>query len=47
MLLVDKLKRRGNVLEKPTINQNTKKTDIPDGKWIKCKKWGEILYKEQ
>lgn len=47
MLLVDKLKRRGNVLEKPTINQNTKKPDIPVGKWIKCKKCGEILYKEQ
>ena len=46
-MVIDKLKRRGNVLEKPTINNSTKKPDIPVGKWIKCKKCGEIIYKEQ
>ena len=46
-MVIDKLKRRGNVLERPTINENTKKPDIPIGKWIKCKNCGEIIYKEQ
>lgn len=41
-MIVDKIKKREN------IHQTNKKTniDIPIGKWVKCEKCKEILYKE-
>lgn len=41
-MIVDKIKKR----EIPQINK-TSKIDIPVGKWIKCDKCKEILYKEK
>lgn len=41
-MIVDKIKKR----EVPQINK-TSKIDIPVGKWIKCDKCKEILYKEK
>ncbi len=41
-MIVDKIKKR----EIPQNNKNSK-IDIPVGKWIKCEKCKEILYKEK
>lgn len=40
-MIVDKIKKR-----EPTAKQNQNKVDIQVGKWIKCEKCKEILYKE-
>lgn len=40
-MIIDKMKKRG-----PTAKKITNKVDIPVGKWIKCNKCNEILYKE-
>lgn len=45
-MIIDKLKHRGNELEEPQIDCN-KKPDIPAGKWEKCPKCQEIIYKEK
>lgn len=41
-MIIDKLKKRNNDSSKKDIN----KGDIPVGKWVKCEKCGEIIYKE-
>ncbi len=41
-MIVDKIKKR----EQPTAKKNVNKVDIPVGKWVKCDKCKEILYKE-
>lgn len=41
-MVIDKIKKR----EEPEENKNYSKPDIPVGKWIKCEKCKEILYKE-
>lgn len=40
-MIVDKIKKRG-----PSAKQITNKVDIPIGKWVKCDKCKEIIYKE-
>ena len=40
-MIVDKMKKR-----EPTAKKIKNKVDIPVGKWIKCDKCQEILYKE-
>lgn len=40
-MIVDKIKKR-----KPTAKKNKNRVDIPVGKWIKCSKCNEIIYKE-
>ena len=40
-MIIDKLKKRNKIND----NQESK-VDIPVGKWVKCEKCGEILYKE-
>ena len=40
-MIVDKIKKR----QIPTNNKNSN-IDIPVGKWVKCEKCKEILYKE-
>ncbi len=40
-MIVDKIKKR----QLPNNNKNSK-IDIPVGKWVKCEKCKEILYKE-
>ncbi len=40
-MIIDKMKKR-----EPTAKKITNKVDIPVGKWIKCNKCGEILYKD-
>ena len=40
-MIVDKIKKR----QVPTNNKNSN-IDIPVGKWVKCEKCKEILYKE-
>ena len=40
-MIVDKIKKR-----EPTAKRATNKVDIPIGKWIKCDKCKEIIYKE-
>ncbi len=40
-MLVDKIKKR-----EPTAKRNINKVDIQVGKWVKCTKCKEILYKE-
>lgn len=40
-MIVDKIKKR-----EPTAKKSGKKVDIPIGKWLKCDKCKEILYKE-
>lgn len=40
-MIVDKIKKRESVVKKKTAN-----VDIPVGKWVKCEKCKEILYKE-
>ncbi len=41
-MIIDKLKKRSQVKD----NLKDNKIDIPVGKWVKCEKCGEILYKE-
>ncbi len=41
-MIVDKIKKR----EKSNIKNNKSNIDIPIGKWIKCDKCKEIIYKE-
>ncbi len=41
-MVIDKIKKRGN----KNIRQPENKGDIPVGKWLKCEKCGEILYRE-
>lgn len=41
-MIIDKLKKRNNSNSK---NEKSK-VDIPVGKWVKCEKCGEIIYKE-
>ena len=41
-MIVDKIKKRKNV----NIKNNKSNIDIPIGKWIKCEKCKEIIYKE-
>lgn len=41
-MVIDKIKKRGN----KNLRQPETKGDIPIGKWMKCDKCGEILYKE-
>jgi acetyl-CoA carboxylase carboxyl transferase subunit beta len=41
-MIIDKLKKRS--MPKPEIKDS--KVDIPVGKWVKCTKCGEIIYKE-
>ena len=41
-MVIDKFKKRGN----KKIRQPENKGDIPIGKWLKCDKCGEILYRE-
>lgn len=45
-MVIDKLKRRGGELEDPKLDKD-KKPDIPEGKWEKCPKCQEIIYKEK
>lgn len=45
-MVIDKLKRRGSELEDPKLDID-KKPDIPEGKWEKCPKCQEIIYKEK
>ena len=40
-MIVDKIKKR-----EPTAKRKENKVDIPVGKWVKCDKCKEILYKE-
>ena len=40
-MLVDKIKKR-----EPTAKKNVNRVDIQVGKWVKCTKCKEILYKE-
>ena len=40
-MIVDKIKKR-----EPTAKKTGKKVDIPIGKWLKCEKCKEILYKD-
>lgn len=40
-MIVDKIKKREQIATKKTVN-----IDIPVGKWIKCEKCKEIIYKE-
>ena len=40
-MIVDKIKKR-----EPTAKRNINKVDIQVGKWVKCEKCKEILYKE-
>ena len=40
-MIVDKIKKR-----EPTAKRKGSKIDIPIGKWIKCEKCKEIIYKE-
>ena len=40
-MIVDKIKKRG-----PSLKRIENKVDIPVGKWIKCDKCKEIVYKE-
>ena len=40
-MIVDKIKKR----DLPQYNKNSK-IDIPVGKWVKCEKCKEILYKD-
>lgn len=40
-MIVDKIKKR-----EPTAKRSANKVDIPIGKWIKCDKCKEIIYKE-
>ena len=41
-MVIDKIKKRGS----KNIRKPENKSDIPIGKWVKCDKCGEILYKE-
>ncbi len=41
-MIVDKIKKRDN----KSIIKKDNKVDIPEGKWIKCDKCKEIIYKE-
>ena len=41
-MIVDKMKKRA-----PTAKNKTNKVDIPIGKWVKCDKCQEIIYKEE
>ena len=41
-MIIDKIKKRKNI----NIKNNKSKIDIPVGKWIKCEKCKEIIYKE-
>ena len=41
-MVIDKIKKRGN----KNIRQPENKGDIPVGKWLKCDKCGEIVYRE-
>ena len=41
-MIIDKLKKRS--MPRPEIKDS--KVDIPIGKWVKCNKCGEIIYKE-
>lgn len=41
-MVIDKIKKRGN----KKIRQPENKSDIPIGKWVKCDKCGEILYRD-
>ena len=41
-MIIDKLKKRNQVKD----NLKDSKVDIPVGKWVKCEKCGDILYKE-
>ena len=41
-MVVDKIKKR----ESKNLNNTKSKVDIPVGKWVKCSKCKEILYKE-
>ena len=41
-MIVDKIKKRKNI----DIKNNKSNIDIPIGKWIKCEKCKEIIYKE-
>ena len=41
-MVVDKIKKR----ESKNLNNTKSKVDIPVGKWVKCTKCKEILYKE-
>ena len=40
-MIVDKIKKR-----EPTAKRKENTVDIPVGKWVKCEKCKEILYKE-
>ena len=40
-MIVDKIKKR-----EPTAKRKENKVDIPVGKWVKCDKCKEIIYKE-
>ncbi len=42
-MIIDKLKKRSNEDDK----EPKSKADIPVGKWVKCDKCGEIIYKEK
>ena len=41
-MIIDKIKKREN----PEEEENIQKGDIPIGKWVKCEKCKEIIYKE-
>ncbi len=41
-MIVDKIKKRENKI----IRNRENKIDIPVGKWVKCEKCNEIIYKE-
>jgi acetyl-CoA carboxylase carboxyl transferase beta subunit len=42
-LIIDKLMKRKHP---DSPNENTRKVDVPIGKWVKCEKCKEIIYKE-
>lgn len=44
-MIIDKIRKQVNINEDVNL-QNKSKADIPVGKWVKCDKCKEILYKE-
>ena len=46
-MVIDKIKHRGNYPEDKNISNSGTKPDIPEGKWEKCPKCQEIIYKEK
>ena len=43
-MIIDKIKKRSTIGEEPASSSHA---DIPVGKWVKCNKCGEIIYKDK